>query len=102
MVSHFISSCDGKTDSRNQTKHQYIQEAFVSNIAKIEKAQNRWTQYDFIDIFMVPTINDKNVSHPVLIWNDDQHIFLIGTQLPFKTFAYGKIVSIRDVVKTIK
>ena len=55
------------------TKHHYIQEAFVSNIANIEEAQIRCTQYDFMDNFMVPTIHDRNASHPVSMWNDDQH-----------------------------
>ena len=31
VPSHFISSRDGKTESGNQTKHQFIQEMFCSN-----------------------------------------------------------------------
>ena len=77
MTSHLISSCDGKTERRNQTKYQFIQEVFVSNITKIEEAQIRCTQYDFMDIFMVPTNHDKNALHPALMWNDDQcNLFL--------------------------
>ena len=64
MASHFISIHDGKIDSRNQTKHKYIQETCVINIAKIKEAQIRYSQYDFMDDFLVPTINDKNASHP--------------------------------------
>ena len=56
VASHFISSHDGKTESRNQIKHQYIQEVFVSNIAKTEEAQISCTQYDLMDIFMVSKI----------------------------------------------
>ena len=37
-ASHFIHSHSGKNESRNQKKHQYIQEAIISNIAKIEVA----------------------------------------------------------------
>ena len=67
VASHFISSHDDKINSRNQTKYQYMQEAFVSNIVKIEDTQIRCAQYDFMDIFMVPTIHDKNSSHPALM-----------------------------------
>ena len=35
---HLISSHDGMTDCKNQTKHYGIQEVFVNNIAKIEEA----------------------------------------------------------------
>ena len=77
MASHFFSSCNSETDNRNQTKHHYIQEAFIDNIAKIVKAQIRCTQYEFMNIFMVPIIHAKNASHPPLTWNDNQfNLFL--------------------------
>ena len=40
IASHCISSHDGRTDTENQTKHQYIQKAFVSNITKVEKPES--------------------------------------------------------------
>ena len=43
LSSHFINSHDSDTDSRNQTKHQFIQEVFVSNITKIGEAQIKCT-----------------------------------------------------------
>ena len=72
VASHFISSHDGEAHSGNKIKYQYIQEVFVSNVAKIEEAQIRCSQYDFMDIFMVPMVHDKNASHPALMWNDDE------------------------------
>ena len=74
VTSHFISSHDGKTDSGNQTKYQYIQEAFSTNIAETEEAWIRCTQDDYMDIYMVPTIHDKNASHPAFMRckKDDQ------------------------------
>ena len=38
VPSHFISNRDGKTESGNQTKHQFIQEVFVSNFNKVDQA----------------------------------------------------------------
>ena len=38
VASHFINNCSSKADNGNQTKHQHIQETFVSNIIKIEVA----------------------------------------------------------------
>ena len=35
VPSHFVSSRDGETETGNQTKHQYIQEVFVSNYDKL-------------------------------------------------------------------
>ena len=35
---HFVSSRDGEIELGNQTKHQYIQEVFVSNYDKIMQA----------------------------------------------------------------
>ena len=37
VASHSIHGHDSKTDSRNQMKHQNIQEAFISNIAKEDR-----------------------------------------------------------------
>ena len=34
MAFHFCSCYDSKTDTGNKTKHQYIKEAFISNIPK--------------------------------------------------------------------
>ena len=63
----------------------------------------RCTQYDFMDIFMVPMIHDKNASHPALMWNEDQYnMCCIGTWSPLITFPYSNIVLIRDVLKMIK
>ena len=64
VTSHFISSHDDRTDIGNQTKHQYIKEVFVNEIAKVEVAQIMCTQYDFMDVFIVPTICDKNTTPP--------------------------------------
>ena len=49
-ASHFSSNCNGETDTGNQIKPQYIQEAFISKIVKIEEPHIRYTQYDIIDI----------------------------------------------------
>ncbi len=38
VPSHFVSSRDGKTEAGNHTKHQFIQEVFVSNLDKVEQA----------------------------------------------------------------
>ena len=53
VPSHFVRSRDGETDAGNQTKHQYIQEIFVSNIEKVENAMMRAESYDMMAIFMV-------------------------------------------------
>ena len=67
LVSHFVSNHYGNTDAGNKTKQQYIQEAFVSIVNKLEDTQLKCTQYDFMDIFVVPTSGDKNASHPTFI-----------------------------------
>ena len=36
VASHFVSSHDGVTDTGNQIKHQYIEDAFVGSIIKVE------------------------------------------------------------------
>ena len=72
LAFHFISSHGGKADIRNQIKHQHIPEAYVRNIAKVEGAQTRCTQYEFMHIFMVPTICNKSATHLAFMWNDDQ------------------------------
>ncbi len=38
VPTHFVSSPDGKTEAGNQTKHQFIQEVFVSNFNKVKQA----------------------------------------------------------------
>ena len=49
-----------------------MQAAFVGKIAKMEEAKIRCTLCDFIDFFMMPSINDKNVTHSSFMWNDDE------------------------------
>ena len=103
MASHVISSHNGDSDNGNQTKHQYIQKAFINNIAKIEESQIRCTQYDFLDIFMVPAIHDDSALHPAFMWNGDQcNLFCTVTHSHLKTMAYDGTVSIRDVMGMIK
>ena len=38
VPSHFVSSCDGETETGNQTKSQMIEEVFVSNHDKLQQA----------------------------------------------------------------
>ena len=38
VLSHFVSSCDGETETGNQTKSQMIEEVFVSNHDKLQQA----------------------------------------------------------------
>ena len=38
VLSHFVSSCDGETETGNQTKSQMIEEVYVSNHDKLQQA----------------------------------------------------------------
>jgi hypothetical protein len=71
VPSHFISSCDGEAESGNQSKAQYIQQAFVSSIEKVEQAKLRAEQYDMMAIFLVPAVRDKNAKKPNKIFDMD-------------------------------
>ena len=71
VASYFISGHNCETDIGNQTKHNYIQEAFAKNIAKIKEAWIRCTQDDFMDTCIVLTIHDKNASDQAFVWNDN-------------------------------
>jgi hypothetical protein len=76
---HFVSSRDGETESGNQTKHQYIQEIFVSNLDKILECQLRAENYNMMAIFMVPSIKNKRARKPGDIFMDDgSSMFTIG------------------------
>ena len=103
VASHFVSSHDDKINSGNQTKHQHIQEAFVSNIALINEVQSgapnvtswtfSWCQQSMIRIFHTQ------------LWcgmTTNTICFCIGTHSSLVTYAYGSTVSIRDVAKMIK
>ena len=77
VPSHFVSSRDGETESGNQTKHQFIQEVFVSNFNKVEQAMLRAENYDMMDVFMVPSVKNKNARLPKDMFNDDgQNLFV--------------------------
>ena len=71
VPSHFVSARDGETETGNQTRHEHIQETFVSNLEKVEQAMLRAEQYDFMDIFLVPSIRDKTAGKPCDIFNED-------------------------------
>ena len=64
VPSHLVSTHDGKTESGNQTKHQFIQETFCSNNDKVERALRRFESYDMVGIFKVPNVINQNGSTP--------------------------------------
>jgi hypothetical protein len=71
VPSHFVSSRDGEAESGNQTKHQFIQEVFVSNNEKLEQAMLRVENYDMMSIFMVPAVKRKSAKRPEDIFDLD-------------------------------
>ena len=76
VPSHFVSSRDGETETGNQTKHQFIQEVFVSNFDKVDQAMLRAENYDMMDVFMVPSVKNKNARMPKDMFNNDgQNLF---------------------------
>lgn len=55
---HFVSTHDRETENGNSAKHQFIQEIFVSNLDKVERAMLRAEAYDTMAISVVPMIRD--------------------------------------------
>ena len=77
VPSHFVSSCDGETETGNQTKSQMIEEVFVSNHDKLQQALLRVEYYDMMAVFMVPTVRSKYGTKPNEIFNNDgKNLFL--------------------------
>ena len=78
VPSHFVSSRDGEIELGNQTKHQYIQEVFVSNYDKLMQAMLRAENYDFMAIYMVPSVVNKFGRKPDDIFDidDTKNMFL--------------------------
>ena len=72
VPSHFVSSRNGKTETGNQTKSQFIQEIFVSNLEKVKQAKLRAEAYDMMVIVMVPSIRDKLAIRPSDKFNSDR------------------------------
>jgi len=70
VPSHFVSSRDGETEAGNQTKHQYIQEVFVSNYDKLMQAMLRAENYDFMAIFMIPSLSSAAYHVPYVAGHD--------------------------------
>lgn len=86
VPSHFVSSRDGETEDGNQTKHQFIQETFVSNYDKLMQALLRAEAYDFMAIFMVPDVKDRFARKPDDIFNmeETKNIFLHWDSMDWK------------------
>ena len=77
VPSHVVSSCDGETETSNQTKSQMIEEVFVSNHDKFQQALLRVEYYDMMSVFMVPTVRSKYGTKPNKIFNNDgKNLFL--------------------------
>ena len=86
VPSHFVSTRDGETETGNQTRHEHIQEIFVSNIEKVEQARLRAEQYDMMDIFLVPSIRDKDAPKPSDMFNQDgKNMFVHWDSMSWKT-----------------
>ena len=72
---HFISSRDGESDDGNQTKSEWIQNSYASNLAKIEELRVRLVMWDMMRIFMVSTLvagfDPQTLSSVKDMWSDD-------------------------------
>jgi len=72
---HFISSRDGETEDGNQTKSEWIQNSYASNLAKIEELRVRLAMWDMMRIFMVSTLiagfDHQTLSSVKDMWSDD-------------------------------
>ena len=80
MACHFVSSHEGETDTRNETKPQHFKED-----SKVEGAWIGCMQHTFMCNFMASKIPEKNASHLVFMWNDDQqNLFLHGDIFTFE------------------
>ena len=91
---------DSTIDTRNQIKHQYIQEAIISKIASVEEAQIRCTQYDLMNICIVLQFMTRMIQIQLFCRMMINTIyFFIGTHLLLKTFACGNTAAIGDVVE---
>ena len=89
VPSHFVSSRDGEVESGNQNKNQYIQELFVSNVGKIEQANLRAEQYDFMDIFMLCSVKNENAVNPRDKFNNDgKNMFLHWDQMKWNNVCH--------------
>ena len=77
VPSQFVSSCDGETETGNQTKPQIIKEVFVSNHDKLQQALLCVKYYDMMAVFMGPTVCSKYRTKPNNIFNNDEkNLFL--------------------------
>ena len=93
VAKHFVSSMDGEVEEGNQTKSMYIQDVFVTNLAKIEELNTRMVQYDLKRIFLVSSlisgIDPRSVSHVADMWNTDQFdMMYCWDSIPWQTACY--------------
>ncbi|KAL7455565.1 hypothetical protein ACHAWC_007099 [Mediolabrus comicus] len=72
IARHFVSSRHGEEDAGNH-KYQHIQDLFVSNAAKLEKAVDRFIQYDMMSSVQIPTLKDVEAIHAKDRWNHEEN-----------------------------
>ena len=48
------SKCDGESEKGCEMSYDFIHEAFVSNLAKVDELKRRMVESDLIDIHTIP------------------------------------------------
>ena len=78
----FNSSLEGEVEEGDQTKDQWIQDAYVMNLSKLDELESRIIQYDMMELFMVaklrPNIELSKIEHVADLW-DDTRVNLLQT-----------------------
>jgi len=71
----------------DQTSHQYIQERYMDNLAKLDNVIKRGHQYDMMDVMMVPTkVIDPQASKPCDMFGFEQvNLFESWNKLSWET-----------------
>ena len=64
--SHMVSSRDDKAEDGDETRHRYIQEAYVSNLQKVDLVSKQCVEFDLMDIVNIPEKVDSFSNSPKL------------------------------------
>jgi hypothetical protein len=72
----FNSSLDGEVEEGDQTKDQWIQDAYVMNLSKLDDLEARIIQYDMMDLFMVAKLRTgmdlTKIEHVADLWSEER------------------------------
>ena len=90
---HFVSSQNGEVEEGNQTKQQFIQDTYITNLTKLDDLDSHMQKYDMKDQFFIGKLkaglDPTSVKHVADLWDHEQlDLFQHWDKISWETACY--------------